>query len=97
MSDSNTQYVKNSALVAFGITTIVWLYGVSAHPQQLRMDEVGFALLLFIVPTSMVIGAVWVALDKAWWRVVLGAALLVPSIAVWGAILLFAYAGFRIH
>lgn len=97
MIDSKTRYLRYSALFAFGVTAIVWIYGFSAHPQQLRIDEVWFALLLFVVPTSMVIGAVWLVLDKAWWRLVLGAALLVTSIVVWGAILLFAYIGFRIH
>ncbi len=72
-------------------------YAVVTDPGQVRADDVWFALLLCGVPAAMLIGAAWIALDKATWRIVLGIVLLVPSLALWGAIMLYAYAGFRIH
>jgi membrane-anchored protein YejM (alkaline phosphatase superfamily) len=56
-----------------------------------------FALLLAIVPASMVFGSMWVLLNAVWWRPLLGVVLLIPSVLAWGAMLLFAYTGFRIH
>jgi len=45
----------------------------------------------------MVFGSVWVMLGEPLWRRGLGFVLLIPSLTIWGGILLLAFAGFRIH
>ena len=73
------------------------LYGLAAHTGTIRADEIWFAVILCIVPATMVVGAVWIILGKASWNPLLGLALLVPSVTLWAAILVFAYLGFRLH
>ena len=72
-------------------------YAVATDPGEVRADDFWFALILCSIPAAMVIGAAWVTLDNTVWRIVLGVVLLVPSLALWGAIMLYAFAGFRIH
>ncbi|NNC67378.1 MAG: hypothetical protein HKN83_05020 [Gammaproteobacteria bacterium] len=90
-------YLRYAATFIYGISGLVLAWALVTHTLRLRADDVWFALLLLVVPATMVFGAVWVFLDKTWWRPVLVFILLVPSVTLWGAVLLYAYAGFRIH
>jgi hypothetical protein len=90
-------YLRYTAFIVYGVTAVVGTYGVVVHPGQVRVEEIWFALILCVVSASMVLGAVWVVLNEAWWRPVVGLILLVPSVIIWGGILLIAYAGFRLH
>ena len=69
-------YLRYSGFIVYGLTAAVWGYGFLVHSPGLRVDELWFALLLAIVPASMVFGSMWVLLNAAWWRPLLGVVLL---------------------
>ena len=97
MTHSISKHLRYTAAIIYGITAVLCVYGIAIDPGQPRADDIWFAALLCLVSASLVFGAVWVMLDKAQWRRGLGFVLLIPSLTIWGGILLLAFAGFRIH
>ena len=92
-----SRYLRYACYGVFGLTVLVWLVGAVLRPNHFRLDELWFLVLLFVVPGAMVLGSLWVLLDRAWWRMLLGLFLLLPAGAVWVLVLLLAYSGFRVH
>lgn len=91
------RYPLFATLVIFGITATVWMHAFATKTIRLRSEEIAILGLLFVVPAGLVSAAIWIMLDRRWWRILLGIVLLVPALGIWVLSLMLANAGFRIH
>lgn len=89
--------VGRFAFVIFGATAILWGWNVFRSFRRLTAADFWFLLLLLVIPSGLVVFSLWVMIDRAWWRRVVGALILLPALAIWILTMMFAHAGFRIH
>lgn len=75
----------------------MWIYSFLTINIRARSEDIAFLALIFVVPAGLLSAAIWIMLDERWWRILLGAAILVPGGVLWFLSLLLASAGFRIH
>ena len=91
------QFLRYSIAAIYGLTALIWSYSFFNDMVVHRPADFWFLVLTFVVPAAMLLGALWVLVDKAPWRMVVGLFLLLPAGAVWLLSLLLVLSGFRIH
>jgi hypothetical protein len=87
--------LKRTALIVFSITAVVWAYSLTQHTFLKR--EFWLYAGLFLIPGLAICISLWLMLLKRWWWKLIGTLLMIASLFIWGAALLFVFVGFKIH
>ena len=84
-----------TAIPIFGITTVVWVIGVSNH--TFLASEFWIYVGMFLVPAGAICASAWLIFRDSLWQQALGVLALLPCLGVWFVSLVLVYNGFRIH
>lgn len=77
------------------VTCAVWSY--SSIVNTLHMREFWFYCLVFMIPTGLLCGSVWLMERGRRWIRLTGFVSLMPTFVIWCFSLLFVYGDFKLH